>query len=110
MPEREGVGRRAEDQKCADHEKRLDAVVTEASKQSGWLKSSAVVFTLAATVLSWAANSINAKLDGISQMLGKNDVTLMQHAEQIKNVQADIKEIQERHRYLDQNGVVKRVR
>ena len=112
MPENtrsDAPGRRKDDEDCRVHEARLDHVDKTVSKQSGWFKTAAVVFSICGTILGGMCGLILSKLTAIESLLSKTDVTLGRHEERLLNVESDIKEIKERHRYLDQNGVVKRV-
>ena len=113
MPERNGVGRRLEDEEWRAHQEQLDGfekelgeMDREVHKQSGWLKTAAVVLSVSGVVLGGISNQILTKLTAIETMLNKTDVSLARHEERLSNCEKDIKEIQERHKYLDQNGVV----
>lgn len=94
-----------EETSCKLHEERIDDMDAELHKQNGWLKTAGFVFSTASVILGWFGTNITTKLDAISTLLTDGRVVQMQHSEQIKALQTDVKEIQDRHRYLDQNGV-----
>jgi hypothetical protein len=106
FPQERKLKRRKEDTECLVHEERLDHVDRTVSKQSGWLKTAAVVLAFSGTVLGSVCNLILSKLSSIESLLSKTDITLARHEERICGVEADVKEIKERHKYLDQNGVI----
>jgi uncharacterized protein YktB (UPF0637 family) len=108
MPEeyehkRSGAGRRDSD--CIAHEGRIDDLDKEVHKQTGFYKTAAIVFTIVAGALSYFATNITAKLTTIEALLTDSKVLMMKHAEQIKVLQGDVKEIQDRHRDLDRSGI-----
>jgi len=87
---------------CVDHEKRIDDIAAEIHKHGGWFKVIGGSMSFAFVVLGWFGSGIDAKLTAIQSMLTKTEVNMMQHSEQIKQCQQDIREIQDRHRFLDQ--------
>ena len=97
------TGQNERRQDCVDHEKRIDDIAAEIHKHGGWFKVIGGSLSFAFIVLGWFGSGIDAKLTSIQAMLTDGKVTLMQHQEQIKSMQQDIREIQERHKYLDQN-------
>lgn len=106
---RSGEGRRSSD--CKEHETRLDQIDADVQKQSGWLKATALIGVVLTLIIvpisSWFLGSVLTKLTSIESLLNSNNLTLSLHTEQIKNIQADVKEIQDRHKIIDQNGVYK---
>jgi hypothetical protein len=107
-----GINERRQD--CIDHEERIDHVDKVVSAITGYLKAGGLIvgiFTvLGAPLIGWFASSMLTKLGSIENMLGSNNVILMQHTEQIKQVQGDVKDIQDRHRDLDRRGIIKQYR
>ena len=109
MPDR-AEGRRLRDDECFEHEKRMDMVDGELKKQSGWFKASAGILAISIAIIGSYCTQITSKLDSIQAMLTDSKVVMMQHSEQIKNLDSRVTDIEKRHTYLDQNGVVTRVR
>ena len=101
--ERHGPGRRLRDEECLAHEERLDSVDNEVHKQSGWLKASAILLTVAILITGWLSSSILTKLSGIEGMLSDTKVNMMQHTEQIKNLDIRVRGIEDRNKYIDQH-------
>lgn len=103
---RNGVGRRQQDTDCAEHDRRLDDVEINHQKlESRW--TSMLWFIGIAVIGLGGFNSvILSKVTAIESLLTDSKVVQMQHSEQIKALQQDVKDIQERHKYLDQNGIV----
>lgn len=89
----------AQSDECKLHESRIDDMDMEVHKQSGWLKTAAVVFSIVGTGLIYIGSNVNNKLDSISSLLTESKVVLMQHSEQIKQLQGDVKELQDRTKY-----------
>jgi hypothetical protein len=104
--ERTGPGRRMRDEECLAHEERLDSVDNEVHKQSGWLKASAILLTVAILITGWLSSSILTKLSGIEGMLSDTKVNMMQHTEQIKNLDMRVRDIEDRNKYIDQQSGV----
>ena len=102
MPEREGIGRRQADADCLLHEKRADVMEQELKKQEGWLKASAGIVTVVSMAIGVLCSVIIGKLGTIETLLTDSKVVMMQHSEQIKQLQGDVKELQERHKFEDQ--------
>jgi len=100
--ERNGQGRRKSDEECAAHEERLDNMDAEIHKQSGWLKAAAGFWAVAIIIASSFCTVIISHLNTIENLLTDNKVALMQHSEQIKALDCRIKDIEERHKYEDQ--------
>ena len=112
MPEHEntrhGVGRREDDQACREHEQRMDGMDKELHTLLGWIKTSGLLITVAGAIIGYMGTNINAKLTSIETLLSDNKVMLERHNQQIIQLQGDVKDIQDRHKYLDQNGVIVR--
>lgn len=104
MPEstRDGVGRRQTDADCILHERRADLMEQELKKQEGWLKASAGIVTVVSMAIGVLCSVIISKLGVIESLLTDSKVVMMQHSEQIKTLQGDVKELQERHKFEDQ--------
>jgi hypothetical protein len=49
--------------------------------------------------------TITAKLNSIETLLTDSKVMLMKHEQQILQLQNDVKDINDRHRWIDQNGI-----
>jgi hypothetical protein len=110
MPEhdatRQGVGRRTMDEECKEHSNRLQNIETDVHKNTGRFTSMLWFMGVAGGFIGACMVFLVGKTTSIETLLTNNQVSLMQHSEQIKSVQSDVKDIQDRHRYLDQNGVV----
>lgn len=106
MPERKGPGRRLEDIECLDHDQRINDVEKEASKQSGWIKASAALLSIAVVIIGAFAGMINTKLTNIEGLLNDNKVVMMQYSEQIKTLEFRVRDIEERNKYIDQQSGV----
>jgi hypothetical protein len=104
------AGQNERRQDCIDHENRIDEVAAEVHKHGGWFKVIGGGLGFAFIVLGWFGSSINSKLDAIQATLNKTDIAIENHRGRIENCEKDIKDIQERHKYFDQNGIVKKVR
>lgn len=106
--EREGVGRRAGDFECQEHEKRVNLMDAELSKQSGWLKASALLVLIAMAVIGGLSNLILNKLTSIETLLSDSKVTMMKHEMSINSLDVRVKSIESRHLFIDQNAQAKR--
>jgi hypothetical protein len=103
--------RRQEDIECAAHEKRLDTMDTHIASNKGWLKGTASLVGIVGFVLTLFCTNIIGRLTTISDLLTDYKVMLKQHETEINNIKNDVKEIQERHKYIDQaSGSFKRAR
>lgn len=107
MPAPDGTERR---QDCIDHENRIDEIAAELRKHSGWWKLIGAGLVVGVGYLIGFGSTINNKLDNIQSMLSKHEVGMERLDGRIKNCESDILEIKQRHNFLDQNGVIKKVK
>lgn len=86
---------------CSAHEDRMDKVDSDINRGKGWFQASAGFSGIAIVVVGLLGTNINSKLSNIETMLtgDKSDIRLLN--EQVKNLQADVKDIIDRNRYLD---------
>jgi archaellum component FlaC len=103
-PERQGVGRRKVDEDCAAHEKRLDVMDQHIASNKGWLKGTASLVGVVGFIMVLFCTTIITKLGSISDLLTDYKVMLKQHETEINNMKTDIKDINERHKFIDQNS------
>ena len=111
MPEREGLGRRQQDTECANHDDRLTMIEEEHAKQAGYIKSMTVIVgvltLIAIPLVSWFCSSLLSKLSNIEAMLGKNDVMVARMDVTVQNHEQRIKDIEARHNFIDQSSYKK---
>jgi hypothetical protein len=100
---RSGRDRRIAEE-CQIHEDRLNEVSGEVSKQSGWLKASAIIVTIAMIIVSGFSGLILTKLAEITGMLSDTKVTLAQHTEKILTLDKRVSDVEERNKYIDQQS------
>jgi hypothetical protein len=84
-------------------ESEVHAIAVKQGIQSGWIKASAGLLAVALFVLGILCSTIISKLSEIAGMLSKSEVTMMKHEQQIIQLQGDIKGIQDKHKWEDQN-------
>jgi hypothetical protein len=86
---------------CEVHESRIDSVDKDINRAKGWMQAAIGFWGVAVVVVGFIGTNINTKLGNIEAMLGndKSDIRLLN--EQVKNLQTDVKEIQDRHREQD---------
>lgn len=104
---RDGLGRRQQDIACAKHDERLEAIEADVHKNSGKFASMLWFMGIAGGFIGACLVFLVAKTTAIESLLTDNKVALMQHTEQISTLRSDVKEIQERNRYIDQNGMMR---
>jgi hypothetical protein len=87
---------------CDQHEAKIDDINGTIHQSKGWAKAAAGFWGVAIVVLGALGSNMNSKLDNIENMLSndKSDIRLLN--EQMKNLQTDVKEIQGRHTFQDQ--------
>jgi hypothetical protein len=100
--------RRKEDLSCKEHEERIDRMDGDIRSISMQLKIAGSILSIAMIVLGALSNLILTKLTNIESLLNKNDIVLMEHSQRIKNCEQDIADIKERHKFIDQEGVLKK--
>jgi cytoskeletal protein RodZ len=88
----------------------VQSIRTEVSKQEGWFKTSAWVISIAVLVIGGLSGIILGKLTAIESKLTDYQVSIAEVKKDVVALQADVKKIEERHTWLDQNGVVKKAR
>lgn len=91
-------------------EERIDDIDKEVHKQSGWLKTAAGVSSIIAIFVGSYCNKIVTKLETIESLLNGNNVAIAEMRKDIKTHEDRLQDIEKRHLFLDQNGVVKRPR
>jgi hypothetical protein len=110
-PERQGVGRRKEDESdCKIHEERLDAFDKGIASNHGWLKGASCLVAIVGFITTLFCTTIIARLGTITDLLTDYRVMLKQHETEISGLKSDVQEIKQRHNFLDQNGVIKKAR
>jgi hypothetical protein len=123
MPEHENTrtqtpGRRERDIECERHEKELDGVVKDlddirvnVSKNSGRFAAMLWFMGIIGAGLCIGITVAITMLSNIQSTINSSQVTMMQHAEQIRTIRdvelptikSDIKEILEKHKWEDQH-------
>lgn len=91
-------------------EDKIDEIETEVYKQSGWLKAAAGFAGIAVVALGSFNGVVLSKLSTIETLLTNNQVSIAEVKKDIIALDQRIKDIEERHKFLDQNGVVKKLR
>jgi hypothetical protein len=95
---------------CQMHEGRIDDIAKELHKHGGWWKIIGIGLAMGIGYLITFGSSINNKLDSIQGMLSRHEVSMAEMSGRIKACESDISEIKVRHQYLDQSGVIKKVK
>lgn len=106
IQEREGVGRRERDQECLDHEKRMDKVdldmvsqSNELSKQSGWLKASALLVLISMATIGGLSNMILTRLTSIDDKLNANNLSYNTLNTRFEGLVKRVDDLEERQRF-----------
>jgi hypothetical protein len=127
MPEaeRNGVGRRGRDQACLDHEQKIneikadmDVINQNVAKNSGRFAAMLWFMGIIGAAMTIGITITITMLSGIQASLSANNVTMAEDRRDIKTIREieipqikkDITDINDRHKWLDQNGVTKKVR
>jgi hypothetical protein len=98
---RVGVGRRQVDEECREHSSRLQNIETDVHKNTGRFTSMLWFMGIAGGFIGACMVFLIGKTTSIETLLTNNQVSLMQHSEQIKSVVSDVKDIQDRHKVID---------
>jgi cell division protein FtsL len=106
--ERSNADRRMTAIECAEHKAETDRLQSMVDKNSGRWTAMLWFLGVIGTVLSVGMVTLITKTSDIQTLLGKNDVTLMQHTERIETLRRDVDDLKELHRYTNQQTVVKR--
>ena len=102
---RSGKDRRNKDvEECRMHEGRLDEMATTVSKQSGWLKVGGGILTVSLFLLGLLCTNIINGQGRLEGMLSDYKVTMAEHKKDIDGLKNDMKEVQDRNRYIDQQS------
>lgn len=85
-------------------EERIDDIDQELHKQSGWLKAAGGFLGIAVLALGSFNGVILSKLTSIESLLTSNQVSIAEVRKDVQSLDQRVKEIEERHKWLDQNG------
>jgi hypothetical protein len=87
---------------CDTHEERMDQIDKDINTGKGWFKAMAATSSIVILGMGFIASNINSKLNNIEAMLtnDKSDIRLLN--EQMLNTRSDVREIQDRHKFQDQ--------
>lgn len=100
----------AQQHSICESEARIDDIDQEVHKQSGWLKAAAGFAAIAVVALGGFNSIILSKLSTIESLLTTNQVTIAEIKRDFAALEKRVGDIERRHDFLDQNGVVKKVR
>ncbi len=87
-----------------ESEDRIDDIDKEIHKQSGWFKAAASFGGLCVMALGSFNGIVLSKLNSIETLLTTNQVTIAELRMFTQSLDQRLKEIEERHKWLDQNG------
>lgn len=87
---------------CGEHIKRTNDLDNEIHKQSGWLKTSALLITISILAIGGFNGMVFSKLSVIESLLSESKVITAIHSEQIKSLDQRVNAITERNKYIDQ--------
>ena len=110
LPERQGPGRREQDSNCKDHDERLDKVERILDRQYGWIKAAGAFLAIIMPLVGWLGLSIQSRLTTIIDMQSNGRVVTAEMQRDIRDHDNRLRDIEDRHKFLDQNGVVKKVK
>ena len=80
------------------------------SKQEGWFKTSAWVISIAVMVIGGLSGVILSKLSAIEALLTTSQISIAEVKKDVQSLDGRVRDIEERHRWLDQNGIRTTVR
>lgn len=97
-------------EECKEHDDRLTHIEEGVHKNAGRFTAMLWFMGVLGSMLALSMGYLITKTTAIEALLTDNKLIINLHTEQINNLKSDVKEIQERHRYIDQNGIAARPR
>ena len=87
---------------CDQHEFKIDEINQIIHTSRGWARAAAGFWGIATLIIGFLGSDISSKLNNIQEMLSndKSDIRILN--EQVKHLQSDMKIIQDRHTFQDQ--------